>query len=154
MSWVEFFHHRCWLIRTVLFSETVIRQFLSFPLDSATTDTPKLIRDSASHYLWRTSCVINNPCHLASMCLALAVSNNFRWFTVNGLQVLCLTDCGLLLPAGGSDNCHWWVFSTNKVSVLWSVWLSGVSSPKETLATMWLLENVHGGKVTDISGGT
>lgn len=74
------------------------------------------------------------------MCLVCPVSNNFRCFTVNGLQVLCLTDCGSLLPACGLDNCDWWVFSTSKVSVVWAFWLSGTSNPMETLATARLLE--------------
>lgn len=87
------------------------------------------------------------------MCLARPVSNNFRCFTVNSLQVLCLTDCGPLLPARGLDNCHWWVFGTNKVSVVWAFWLSGASNPKETVTTAWLLEKGHSGKVADIRRG-
>lgn len=65
------------------------------------------------------------------MCLARPVSNNFRCLTVNGLQVLCLTDCKPLLPACGLDNCNRWVFGTNKVSVVWAAWLSGASNPRK-----------------------
>lgn len=83
----------------------------------------------------------------------LPVSKNFRYFTVNSFQVLCLTDCKPLLPAHGLDNCHWWVFGTNKVSVVWAFWLSGASNPKETVVTAWLLERGHSGKVADIRGG-
>lgn len=127
-----------------------IRQF---PLHKATTNRLKLFRGSTSRRIWRTSCVINNPRHFGSMCLALPVSNNFRRFTVNGLQVLCLRDCGTLLPAGGLHNWHWWVFSTNKVSVVWALWLSGTSSPRETVVTAWLLEKGHSGEVADMKGG-
>lgn len=88
------------------------------------------------------SCVINNPCHLESMCLACPVSNNFICLTVNGQQVLCLTDCGPLLPACGLDNCDWWVLSTSKGSVV----LSGTSNHMETVATTWLLETGHCGR--------
>lgn len=84
------------------------------------------------------------------MCLARPVSNNFICFTVNGLQVLCLTDCGPFLPACGLDNCDWWVFSTSKVSVVWAFWLCGASNPMETVATTRLLEKGHTGKVADV----
>lgn len=66
--------------------------------------------------------MLNNLCHLESMCPALGFSKAFRCLTVNALQVLCLADCRQILPAGGVDNSHWWVFSTNKVSVVWAVW--------------------------------
>lgn len=80
------------------------------------------------------------------MCLALPISNNIRCFTVNGLQVLCLTDCRLLLPAGGLDNCYRWVFCTNKVSVVWDFWLSGAVNSTETVAAAWFLERERGVK--------
>lgn len=61
------------------------------------------------------------------------------FFTVSALGVLCLTDCGLLLPGGGLDNCHRWVFSTNKVLAMWAVWLSGTPDLKETFDSCLLI---------------
>lgn len=142
------------LIRIRVLTGAVIRQFLPFPSLWATTNTLKPIRGSASHHLWRIPCVINNPCHLENMCLALPpFSNKFWCFTVNGLQVLCLTECGLLLPARGLDNCHWWVVGTNKVAAVWALRSSGVPNPKETVATAWLLEKWNSGKFTDLQLG-
>ena len=141
------------LIRIRPLSGAVIRRPLSLPLLWATTNTLKLIRSSASLRLWRTSCVVNNPCHLESMCLPVPVSSNFRCFTANGVQVLCLTDYSLLLPARGSGNCCRWVFGTSKASVVWAFWLSGAASPKETAVTTRLLEKGNSGKVADITGG-
>ena len=140
------------LIRIRTLSGAVIRQPLSLPFHWATTNTLELI-SAASHRLWRTSCVVNNPCHLESMCLPVPVSSNFRCFTANGAQVLCLTDYSLLLPARGLGNCCRWVFGPSKASVVWAFWLSGAANPKETAVTTRLLEKGNSGKVADITGG-